>query len=77
MSQKINQEEFDKKVTRAVKYGFPLGLIVAFIVIALDVITGAKGKLALYVAIAISVGGFVFGIGAILYGLVKLHYKKS
>ena len=75
MSQKINQEEFDKKVTKAVKYGIPLGLIVTFIVITLDIITGAKGKLALYVAVAISVGGFVAGVGAV-FGIILGIIKK-
>jgi len=75
--EKINKKEFDEKVTKAVKYGFSAGLIIAFIVILLDLITGAKGKIAEYAIIAIGIGGSILAIGAILYGLAKLRFKKS
>jgi membrane protein YdbS with pleckstrin-like domain len=75
MNQKINQKEFDKRLTKVMKYGISLGLIIGFIIALLEYLTGAKGKIAEYSIVVLSVAGFIIFIAFIIYVSIQLHKK--
>lgn len=70
MNQKIDRKEVDEKITRVMKYGISLGLILTAIIVLLEEVTGFTGKMALYSAVVLSVAGLlvfvIFGTNALI-----------
>lgn len=73
----IDQKKFDETVTKVMKYGISGGLLIGLIVGVLDYITGAKGKIAEYSIIVLSVGGYILFIVFAVHILIQLRFKKN
>jgi hypothetical protein len=77
VNRKIDHREVDEKVTRVMKYGISLGLLLATIMVLLESLTGFTGKMALYSSVVLSIVGLlvfvIFGTNA----LIQLRRMKK
>ena len=71
-----SKEEFDERVNRSVKYGFFLGFLITAVVVLLDYIIGAHGKVEEYAIVIISLVGLVLTVIVIVEG-IRIYAKKS
>jgi len=74
---RIDQKEFDETVTKVMKYGISGGLLIGLIIAILEYLTGAKGKIAEYSIVVLSVAGFIIFIVYSIYILIKLHSRNN
>jgi len=75
VNKKVSQEEFDEKVNKVMKYGITSGLLIGLVIFILEYLTGAKGKIAEYSIIVLSVAGFVIFIIFGVYSLLRFRGK--
>lgn len=73
----IDKKKFDETVTKGMKYGISVGLLIGLVIAILEYITGAKGKIAEYSIVVLSVAGFIIFTVYSIYIIIKLHSKKK
>jgi len=77
MNKRINQKEFDEKVNKAMKYGITSGLLIGLVIAILEHLTNARGKIAEYSIVVLSVAGFVIFVIFAVYALLHLRGRKK
>ncbi|WP_202320449.1 hypothetical protein [Archaeoglobus neptunius] len=76
MNEKTSKKDFDEKVNKVVKYGITFGLLTGLLIAILEHLTGAKGKIAEYSIVFLSISGFVIFVIFIVYTMVQLQSKR-